>query len=166
VIREVLEVETRGFIFKSDAARDLVAAVEAPQGHTTFFTSDVATIVLGGYLTRSMHPEKPAKNRITARERKVVKLLAEGKSSKEVAVALNLSVKTAETHRTDVMRKLDLHSVATLSAMQCAMRLCTLPEPVQFFSSFPNQAPRSSQESSRKVDVCGPAGHSRPHGGW
>lgn len=114
VIREVLEVGARGFIFKSDAARDLVAAVEALQRRTTFFTSDVATIVLGGYLTRSLHPEKPSKNRLTAREREVVQLLAEGKSSKEVAVALNLAVKTAETHRNNVMRKLDLHSVADL----------------------------------------------------
>lgn len=114
VVREVLEVGARGFILKSDAARDLVAAVEALQRRTTFFTSDVATIVLEGYLTRSINPEKPVKNRLTAREREVVQLLAEGKSSKEVAVALNLSVKTAETHRTNVMRKLDLHSVADL----------------------------------------------------
>jgi DNA-binding NarL/FixJ family response regulator len=105
---------TRVLILKSDAARDLVAAVEALQRRTTFFTSDVATIVLEGYLTRSLSPEKPVKNRLTAREREVVQLLAEGKSSKEVAVALNLSVKTAETHRTNVMRKLDLHSVADL----------------------------------------------------
>ena len=114
VIREVLEVGARGFILKSDAARDLVAAVEALQRRTTFFTSDVATVVLEGYLTRSNYPEKPVRNRLTAREREVVQLLAEGKSSKEVAVALNLSVKTAETHRTNVMRKLDLHSVADL----------------------------------------------------
>jgi DNA-binding NarL/FixJ family response regulator len=114
VIRDVLEVGARGFIFKSDAARDLVAAVEALQRRTTFFTADVATIVLGGYLNRSLNPEKLAKNRLTAREREVVQLLAEGKSSKEVAVALNLSVKTAETHRTNVMRKLDLHCVADL----------------------------------------------------
>jgi DNA-binding NarL/FixJ family response regulator len=114
VIREVLEVGARGFILKSDAARDLVAAVEALQRSTTFFTPDVATVVLEGYLKRSIYPDKPVRNRLTAREREVVQLLAEGKSSKEVAVALNLSVKTAETHRTNVMRKLDLHSVADL----------------------------------------------------
>jgi DNA-binding NarL/FixJ family response regulator len=114
VIREVLDVGARGFILKSDAARDLVAAVEALQRRTTFFTSEVATIVLEGYLTQSPNREKQIRNRLTAREREVVQLLAEGKSSKEVAVALNLSVKTAETHRTNVMRKLDLHSVADL----------------------------------------------------
>ena len=113
IVREVLEVGARGFLLKSDAARDLVAAVEALQRRTTFFTSSVAEIVLNGYLNRRSD-ERPVRDRLTAREREVVQLLAEGKTSKEVAVALNLSVKTAETHRTNVMRKLDLHSVADL----------------------------------------------------
>jgi DNA-binding NarL/FixJ family response regulator len=114
VVREVLELGARGFLLKSDAARDLVAAVEALQRRTTFFTSNVAEVVLNGYLNRRIGGEKPLKNRLTAREREVVQLLAEGKTSKEVAVVLNLSVKTAETRRTNVMRKLDLHSVADL----------------------------------------------------
>lgn len=113
IVREVLEVGARGFLLKTDAARDLVAAIEALQRRTTFFTSSVAEIVLNGYLNRRTD-DRPIKDRLTAREREVVQLLAEGKTSKEVAVALNLSVKTAETHRTNVMRKLDLHSVADL----------------------------------------------------
>ena len=113
IVREVLEVGARGFLLKTAAARDLVAAVEALQRRTTFFTSSVAEIVLNGYLNRR-GDDKLVKDRLTAREREVVQLLAEGKTSKEVAVALNLSVKTAETHRTNVMRKLDLHSVADL----------------------------------------------------
>jgi DNA-binding NarL/FixJ family response regulator len=113
IVREVLEVGARGFLLKTDAARDLVSAVEALQRRTTFFTSSVAEIVLNGYLNRRSD-DRPVKDRLTAREREVVQLLAEGKTSKEVAVALNLSVKTAETHRTNVMRKLDLHSVADL----------------------------------------------------
>ncbi|MBS1850892.1 MAG: response regulator transcription factor [Acidobacteria bacterium] len=114
VVREVLEVGARGFLLKSDAARDLVAAVEALQRRTTFFTSNVAQMVLDGYLSGSHYKERPARDRLTTREREVVQLLAEGKTSKEVAVVLNLSVKTAETHRTNIMRKLDLHSVADL----------------------------------------------------
>jgi DNA-binding NarL/FixJ family response regulator len=114
VIREVLEVGARGFLLKSDAGRDLIAAVEALQRRSTFFTSSVAEMVLEGYLHRGADPMKPMKDRLTAREREVVQLLAEGKTSKEVATVLNLSVKTAETHRTNVMRKLDLHSVADL----------------------------------------------------
>ena len=114
IVREVLEVGARGFVLKSDAARDLVAAVEALQRRGTFFTSKVAETVLHGFLNHRVTDEKPFKERLTAREREVVQLLAEGKTSKEVAVTLNLSVKTAETHRTNVMRKLDLHSVADL----------------------------------------------------
>jgi len=114
IVREVLEVGARGFLLKSDAARDLIAAAEALQRRTTFFTSSVAEIVLNGYLHRGPELERPLKDRLTPREREVVQLLAEGKTSKEVASVLNLSVKTAETHRTNVMRKLNLHSVADL----------------------------------------------------
>jgi len=113
-IRDVLNVGARGFLLKSDAGRDLVAAVEALQRRATFFTSSVADLVLNGYLRRGVEPEKPTKDRLTAREREVVQLLAEGKTSKEVAQVLNLSVKTAETHRTNIMRKLGIHSVADL----------------------------------------------------
>jgi DNA-binding CsgD family transcriptional regulator len=59
-------------------------------------------------------PQLSPRNRLTAREREIVQLLAEGKSSKEVAVALGISVKTAETHRANVMRKLEIHSVSEL----------------------------------------------------
>jgi DNA-binding NarL/FixJ family response regulator len=115
VVREVLAVGARGFLLKSDAGRDLVTAVEAVQQHRTFFTNQVTDIVVDGYLNRDRKEPLQPKNRLTAREREVVQLLAEGKSSKEVAIALNLSVKTAETHRTNIMRKLDLHSVADLT---------------------------------------------------
>jgi DNA-binding NarL/FixJ family response regulator len=114
LVREILAVGARGFLLKSDAGRDLVAAVEAVQNHRTFFTSQVTQIVVDGYLNPD-HTEKPARGNLTPREREVLQLLAEGKTSKEVAVALNLSVKTAETHRTNIMRKLDLHSVADLT---------------------------------------------------
>ncbi|MGA8154012.1 MAG: response regulator transcription factor [Terriglobales bacterium] len=115
IVREVLAVGARGFLLKSDAGRDLVSAVEALQRHGTFFTSKVAELVLEGYLNPNRTTEMHCRNRLTPREREVVQLLAEGKTSKEVAVALNLSVKTTETHRTNIMRKLDLHSVADLT---------------------------------------------------
>ena len=116
VVRDVLAAGARGFLLKSDAGRDLVTAVEAMQRHRTFFTSQVAEIVLDGYLnSRPQAAPVVPRNRLTPREREVVQLLAEGKTSKEVAVALALSVKTAETHRTNIMRKLDLHSVADLT---------------------------------------------------
>jgi DNA-binding NarL/FixJ family response regulator len=118
VVREVLNAGARGFLLKSDAARDLVAAVEALRRDKTYFTSKVAAMVLEGYLkngTPGVQPTAPqTRNRLTPREREIVQLLAEGKSTKEVAVALGLSVKTAETHRSNIMRKLELHSVSDL----------------------------------------------------
>ena len=115
VVREVLAAGARGFVLKSDAARDLVAAVDALQHRRTFFTTRVTQMVLNGYLHQEKESLPLAKAVLTPREREVIQLLAEGKTSKEVAVALKLSVKTAETHRTNLMRKLDLHSVADLT---------------------------------------------------
>jgi DNA-binding NarL/FixJ family response regulator len=115
VVREVLEAGARGFLLKSDAGRDLVAAVEALQRHKTFFTSKVAEMVLDSFLKSKPRPaDEPEREILTPREREIVQLLAEGKSTKEVAVALGLSVKTAETHRSNIMRKLNLHSISEL----------------------------------------------------
>jgi len=116
VVREVLNAGARGFLLKSDAARDLVAAVEALRRDKTYFTSKVAAMVLEGYLKGGTPTAVPTvgRSRLTPREREIVQLLAEGKSTKEVAVALGLSVKTAETHRSNIMRKLQLHSVSDL----------------------------------------------------
>jgi DNA-binding NarL/FixJ family response regulator len=117
VIREALDAGARGFVLKSDAARDLVAAVEALQSKRMFFTPRVNDLLLSGFLekghaiSRNDLPDLPT---LTAREREVTQLLAEGKSSKEVAVLLNLSTKTVETHRSNIMRKLDLHSIRDL----------------------------------------------------
>lgn len=114
LIREVLDAGARGYILKTDAGRDLVAAIDALRRNKTFFTSRVAQMILDGYLKGDAKPEQSdkARDRLTPRQREIVQLLAEGKSSKEVAVALGLSVKTAETHRANIMRKLDCHSVS------------------------------------------------------
>jgi DNA-binding NarL/FixJ family response regulator len=115
VVQEVLNAGARGFLLKTDAARDLVAAVDALRRDKIYFTPKVAAMVLDGFLKRDgSAPEPPVRSRLTPREREIVQLLAEGKSSKEVAVALGLSVKTAETHRSNIMRKLELHSVSDL----------------------------------------------------
>jgi DNA-binding NarL/FixJ family response regulator len=115
VVREVLAAGARGFLLKSDAGRDLVVAVEALQNRRTFFTTKVAQLVLEGYLRPAPENDRPARSVLTPREREVIQLLAEGKTTKEVATTLNLSVKTAETHRTNLMRKLDLHSVVDVT---------------------------------------------------
>jgi DNA-binding NarL/FixJ family response regulator len=114
VIREVLDAGARGYILKTDAGRDLVTAVDSLRRNKTFFTSRVSQMILDGFLNGDSRPQNAAPGgvRLTPRQREIVQLLAEGKSSKEVAVALNLSVKTAETHRANIMRKLDCHSVS------------------------------------------------------
>ena len=103
---------------KSDASLDLVSAVEALLRNKTFFTPKVGQIVLEGYLGKgakgAVENNANGALRLTARQRQIVQLLAEGKSSKEVAVVLDISVKTAETHRANIMRRLDCHSVTDL----------------------------------------------------
>jgi DNA-binding NarL/FixJ family response regulator len=115
LVRDIVEAGARAYIMKSDADKDLVSAVEALAEHRSFFTARAAEIVLDGFRKPRSSPEgKPSAGRLTSREREIVQLLAEGKSSKEVAVSLGISVKTAETHRANVMRKLALHSVSEL----------------------------------------------------
>ena len=112
LVRDVLDAGARGFLLKSDSGSELVAAVDALLRGKTYFTSRVAALVLDGYLRGT--PFSGVRSLLTAREREVVQLLAEGSSTKEVAGVLGLSVKTAETHRSNIMRKLQLHSVSSL----------------------------------------------------
>ena len=114
LVREVLAAGARGYVLKTDARRDLVDAVRSLSEHRPFFTSKVAEMVLEGYRQRSSPAgtDISAGDRLTARERQIVQLMAEGKTSKEIATALDISIKTADTHRANVMRKLNLHSLA------------------------------------------------------
>src|SRR5260370_5740478 len=116
IVREVLDAGARGYVLKSDAGRDLITAVEALSQHRTFFSSRVSDMLLNSYLRRPdrAEPAEPQRGRLTAREREIIQLLAEGKSNKEVATGLNISIKTAETHLTNIMHNLDLHSITEL----------------------------------------------------
>jgi DNA-binding NarL/FixJ family response regulator len=117
LIQQVLEAGARGYLLKSDAGRDLVTAVDALRRNKTFFTPKVAQMVLEGYLdnnSKETTTEEGSSFRLTHRQKEIVQLLAEGKSSKEVASALGVTVKTAETHRANIMRRLDCHSVTEL----------------------------------------------------
>lgn len=114
VLREVLDIGAQGYLLKSDAGRDLMTAVEALQRNRTFFSSKAGEVVLDNFRKHKTGTDKAVKEALTAREREVVQLLAEGKSTKEVAVILGLSVKTTETHRSNILRKLELHSVSEL----------------------------------------------------
>jgi DNA-binding NarL/FixJ family response regulator len=117
LIREILDAGVRGYIVKSDSDRDLLIAVEALANHKPFFTPRATEVMLMNFhegKSRPAGPPQSSRERLTSREREIVQLLAEGKSSKEVAASLSISVKTAETHRANIMRKLDLHTVSEL----------------------------------------------------
>jgi DNA-binding NarL/FixJ family response regulator len=112
--RKAIEAGARGYMFKTDAAFDLISAVNSLLINKTFFTPKVAQMVLNGYLGKGLKAGDDESLRITAREREIVQLLAEGKHSSEVATVLDLSIKTVETHRSNILRKLHCHSVTEL----------------------------------------------------
>ena len=113
LVREVLSVGARGYVLKSDAGRILVVALQALLEGGSFFTSSVARMVMDGYLRNEASDASTAQT-LSSREREIVQLLAEGNSNKDVARALNISVKTAETHRSNIMRKLGFGSLPEL----------------------------------------------------
>jgi DNA-binding NarL/FixJ family response regulator len=113
LVREVLSAGAQGYVLKSDAGRILVAALQALLDGGSFFTSNVARMVLDGYL-RSESRDTDAPDTLSAREREIVQLLAEGNSNKDIARALNISVKTTETHRSNIMRKMGFGSLPEL----------------------------------------------------
>jgi DNA-binding NarL/FixJ family response regulator len=114
LIKEILDAGVRGFVVKSDSDRDLVIAVESLANHKPFFTSMATEVMLMNFQRPASAPISGVRTRLTSREREIVQLLSEGKSSKEVASSLGISVKTAETHRANIMRKLEIHSVSEL----------------------------------------------------
>ena len=117
LIRDILDAGVRGYIVKSDSDRDLIIAVEALANHKPFFTPRATELILSNFSNKGASVAETAVavgDRLTSREREIVQLLSEGKSSKEVASVLSISVKTAETHRANIMRKLEIHSVSEL----------------------------------------------------
>ncbi len=111
--RQVLEAGAHAYVLKSDASRELITAIEAVRQNRTFFSSGASGALLSGYL-ESEGSGRPAKPSLTPREREIVQRLAEGCSAREIAAELSISPKTVEAHRSNVMRKLNLHSVSEL----------------------------------------------------
>jgi DNA-binding NarL/FixJ family response regulator len=121
VMREVLQSGARGLVLKSDADRDLLEAVEAVARKRHFFTRRLSELVLGGYLAGSAASDKKSEETpLTERECEVVRLLADGMSSKEAARRLQISIRTVESHRINISRKLGFNSIAKL--VQYAIR--------------------------------------------
>ena len=115
VILDCLEAGIRGWVFKTEGTGELIAAVEALELRNCSYSARVSDLIMDGYLERRRVLSTAAKAaQLSPREREVVQLLAESKSSKAVAVILNVSVKTVDTHRSNIMFKLKLHSIAEL----------------------------------------------------
>ena len=110
--RDVLQAGARGYVLKSDADENLIIAVDSLRQHKPFLTSTVTEFVLDGYVRRGDGAQEDLA--LTAREREIIQLVAEGQSNKAAAATLGISVKTIEAHRANIMRKLHLHSVSDL----------------------------------------------------
>jgi len=117
LVREVFESGAHGYVLKSDAGRHLLSAIRTVAAGSHFFSSRLSEVIFDGFLNRGESRPglaTPGLGKPSSREREIIQLLAEGKSNKEVASTLGISVKTAETHRASIMRKLNLRSVSDL----------------------------------------------------
>lgn len=108
---ELVDAGARGYLLKEDADENLLAAVDALRRGKEYFSPKVAEWVSRD---RGAQLAKAPRNRLTPRQRETLQLLAEGKSNKEVAATLGISIKTVEAHRANIMMKLNLHSVTEL----------------------------------------------------
>jgi len=110
LLRQSFNAGARGYVLKSDAQQQLISAVQALADHRPFFTDRASQVLLKNFLTRKSRVEQP----LTDREQTIVRLVAEAHTNKQIANLLNISLKTVETHRASIMRKLDLTSSAAL----------------------------------------------------
>ena len=110
LVRDILQAGARGYLLKSDANSTLIDAVESLAAHRTFFTANVSETLLLTFIERRKRRASP----LTDRERAILQLIAEGHTNRQIAHTLSISVKTVETHRAAIMRKLHLSSSAAL----------------------------------------------------
>jgi DNA-binding NarL/FixJ family response regulator len=115
LVREVLAAGARGFLLKTDAVTSLLPAVEKVSRREVFLTPEVEALVLRGFLESAPGVDAPeVRSELTLREAELLELVAQALTSKEIAQRLSLSVKTVETHRANLMRKLGLHSTGAV----------------------------------------------------
>jgi DNA-binding NarL/FixJ family response regulator len=129
VILEALAAGAQGYLLKTDAARDLITAIHSLLAGRPFFTAKVAQTLLARYVRGGLSGRREPRSRLTPREQEIVRLVADGKTNKEMAALLNISIRTVETHRSNVMEKLDVHSVSdlVLYAIQHGLKDPTTP---------------------------------------
>ncbi|MSU56716.1 MAG: response regulator transcription factor [Pedosphaera sp.] len=123
-VLRIVKAGARGYVLKDAPTDELIKAIETVQAGDAFFSPSVARIALNQYVSESDHMDPLS--RLSDREREVLVHIAEGKSNKEIATLLGIGVRTIETHRERVMRKLDIHSVAGLTKFTIAHGLISL----------------------------------------
>jgi DNA-binding NarL/FixJ family response regulator len=116
LIREIVHSGARGYVLKSDPDHDLLTAVETLARHKPFFTSQAAEVIKSEFDAGESVTKIPKLlgNRVTSREREIIQLLAEGNRNNEIASSLGISFKTVQAHRSNVMRKLEMHNISEL----------------------------------------------------
>jgi len=138
VIHDCLEAGVRGWVLKSDPVEELTAAIEQLQQNKSSFSGRVSNLILRGYLKpHRLNPTLPLPARLSGREREVVQLVSEGKTSREIASLIGVTVKTAESHRNNVMLKLGLHSTVELVMYAIRNEIVAVEIPVMVLPPSP-----------------------------
>ena len=119
-IKSILSAGAAGYLLKKSAAEELVIAIQAVQRGDPYLDPSISQHIIDGYLNTSAEESKTLEIELTSRQREVLQLIAEGHPNREIASRLNISVKTVENHRTNIMKSLDSHSTADL--IQYAIR--------------------------------------------
>jgi two-component system, NarL family, nitrate/nitrite response regulator NarL len=125
-VLRIIRAGARGYVLKDAPTEELVRAIETVQAGEAYFSGPVAKIALNQYVNEADETKPVAK--LSEREREVLALIAEGKSNKEIAMNLGIGVRTTETHRERIMRKLDIHSVAGLTKFAIANGISSLED--------------------------------------
>jgi DNA-binding NarL/FixJ family response regulator len=109
-VLQALRAGAKGYVLKSQAADDLIRAIQEVRAGAVYLSPGVAVGLVDAYLSKDEEPSE----RLTARERQILQLVAEGKTTKAIAELLGITFKTAESHRNRIMKKLDIHQTAGL----------------------------------------------------
>ena len=125
-VAEVIKAGASGYILKDCDFNEIISAIDTVSSDRIYLCSPIATVVRNDYLKHLTKAETESSSALTAREREVLQLIAEGKSTKEIAFSFHLSVKTVEAHRQRIMEKLEIHNIADLTKYAIREGLTTL----------------------------------------
>jgi DNA-binding NarL/FixJ family response regulator len=129
-LAECMEIGANGYVLKDSPAEQLITAIREVHRGGSFLSPRLLTKLVDGFRTGHGLPMQPRFGTLTKREREILKLLAEGKSVKEIACEFDLSVKTVEAHKFNLMRKLDIHNKAQLVQYAIQKKIIRLPDTV------------------------------------